>query len=53
MAENRSDKGVISGILQRRICHSKEDEEFETLQVILNPLGVPSRMNIGQVLRFT
>ncbi len=23
------------------------------LDIVLNPLGVPSRMNIGQVLRFT
>lgn len=48
MAGRHGNKGVISRILP------EEDMPFldtgESLQVMLNPLGVPSRMNIGQVL---
>lgn len=48
MAGRHGNKGVISTILP------EEDMPFldngESLQVMLNPLGVPSRMNIGQVL---
>lgn len=48
MAGRHGNKGVISKILP------KEDMPFmengEPLQVMLNPLGVPSRMNVGQVL---
>ncbi len=48
MAGRHGNKGVISRILP------EEDMPFlesgETLQVMLNPLGVPSRMNVGQVL---
>ena len=48
MAGRHGNKGVISRILP------KEDMPFlpdgTPLQIVLNPLGVPSRMNIGQVL---
>jgi DNA-directed RNA polymerase subunit beta len=48
MAGRHGNKGVISRILP------EEDMPFlengEALQVMLNPLGVPSRMNVGQVL---
>ncbi len=48
MAGRHGNKGVISRILP------EEDmpfmEEGTPLQIVLNPLGVPSRMNIGQVL---
>jgi DNA-directed RNA polymerase subunit beta len=48
MAGRHGNKGVISRILPR------EDMPFlpdgTPLDVVLNPLGVPSRMNIGQVL---
>jgi DNA-directed RNA polymerase subunit beta len=48
MAGRHGNKGVISRILPM------EDMPFlpdgTPLQIVLNPLGVPSRMNIGQVL---
>ena len=48
MAGRHGNKGVISRILP------EEDMPFlengQSLQVMLNPLGVPSRMNVGQVL---
>lgn len=48
MAGRHGNKGVISRVLP------VEDMPFlpdgEPLQICLNPLGVPSRMNIGQVL---
>ena len=48
MAGRHGNKGVISRILPQ------EDMPFladgSPLQICLNPLGVPSRMNIGQVL---
>ena len=48
MAGRHGNKGVISRILP------EEDMPFmengNSLQVMLNPLGVPSRMNVGQVL---
>ncbi len=48
MAGRHGNKGVISRILP------EEDMPFMEngvpLQVMLNPLGVPSRMNVGQVL---
>lgn len=48
MAGRHGNKGVISRILP------EEDMPFlpdgRPIQIILNPLGVPSRMNIGQVL---
>lgn len=48
MAGRHGNKGVISKILP------EEDMPFldngQALEVMLNPLGVPSRMNVGQVL---
>ena len=48
MAGRHGNKGVVSRILPR------EDMPFlpdgTPLDIVLNPLGVPSRMNIGQVL---
>ena len=48
MAGRHGNKGVVSRILD------PEDMPFMAdgtpLQIVLNPLGVPSRMNIGQVL---
>ena len=48
MAGRHGNKGVVSRIL------SQEDMPFlpdgTPLDIVLNPLGVPSRMNIGQVL---
>ena len=48
MAGRHGNKGVISRILPEEDMPFKEDGEC--LQVMLNPLGVPSRMNVGQVL---
>ena len=48
MAGRHGNKGVISRILPEEDMPFKEDGE--PLQVMLNPLGVPSRMNVGQVL---
>ena len=48
MAGRHGNKGVVSRILRQ------EDMPFlpdgTPLQIVLNPLGVPSRMNLGQVL---
>lgn len=48
MAGRHGNKGVVSRVLP------KADMPFmangTSLQIVLNPLGVPSRMNIGQVL---
>ena len=48
MAGRHGNKGVVSRIMAR------EDMPFlptgEPVHIVLNPLGVPSRMNIGQVL---
>ena len=48
MAGRHGNKGVVSRIMPR------EDMPFlpngEPVQIVLNPLGVPSRMNIGQIL---
>ena len=48
MAGRHGNKGVVSRV------HPVEDMPFlpngRPLDIVLNPLGVPSRMNIGQVL---
>lgn len=48
MAGRHGNKGVVSRIMPR------EDMPFlpdgRPVQIVLNPLGVPSRMNIGQIL---
>ena len=48
MAGRHGNKGVISRILPENDMPFLEDGR--SLQVMLNPLGVPSRMNVGQVL---
>ncbi len=48
MAGRHGNKGVISKILPIEDMPFAEDGT--PVQIILNPLGVPSRMNIGQVL---
>ena len=48
MAGRHGNKGVISRILPENDMPFLEDGQ--SLQVMLNPLGVPSRMNVGQVL---
>ena len=48
MSGRHGNKGVISRILPEEDMPFKDDGE--SLQVMLNPLGVPSRMNVGQVL---
>ncbi len=48
MAGRHGNKGVISRILPQEDMPFMENGE--ALQVMLNPLGVPSRMNVGQVL---
>ena len=48
MAGRHGNKGVVSRVLPQ------EDMPFlpdgTPVQIVLNPLGVPSRMNIGQIL---
>jgi DNA-directed RNA polymerase subunit beta len=48
MAGRRGNKGVIARILP------EEDMPFlpdgQPVEIVLNPLGVPSRMNVGQIL---
>lgn len=48
MAGRHGNKGIVSMILQR------EDMPYfdngESVDILLNPLGVPSRMNVGQIL---
>ena len=48
MAGRHGNKGVISRILPEEDMPFLEDGT--PLQIVLNPLGIPSRMNIGQVL---
>ncbi len=48
MAGRHGNKGVISKILPREDMPYLEDGT--PVDIMLNPLGVPSRMNIGQVL---
>ncbi|MDD2376106.1 MAG: DNA-directed RNA polymerase subunit beta [Clostridia bacterium] len=48
MAGRHGNKGVISRILPREDMPYMPDGT--PLQIVLNPLGVPSRMNVGQVL---
>ena len=48
MAGRHGNKGVISVI--KPIEDMPYDEQGEPVDIVLNPLGVPSRMNVGQVL---
>ncbi|MCG6886874.1 MAG: DNA-directed RNA polymerase subunit beta [Proteobacteria bacterium] len=48
MAGRHGNKGVISMIIPvEDMPHTKDGEPVD---IVLNPLGVPSRMNVGQVL---
>ncbi len=48
MAGRHGNKGVVSRILPQEDMPFLEDGT--PVQIVLNPLGVPSRMNMGQVL---
>lgn len=48
MAGRHGNKGVISQIVP--IEDMPYTEDGEPIDILLNPLGVPSRMNVGQVL---
>ena len=48
MAGRHGNKGVISIIVP--VEDMPFDNEGEPVDIVLNPLGVPSRMNVGQVL---
>ncbi|MDG6881765.1 DNA-directed RNA polymerase subunit beta [Phocoenobacter uteri] len=48
MAGRHGNKGVISKI--NPVEDMPYDENGQPVEIVLNPLGVPSRMNIGQVL---
>ena len=48
MAGRHGNKGVISEIMP--IEDMPYDEDGNPVDIVLNPLGVPSRMNVGQVL---
>ena len=49
MAGRHGNKGVISVIMPEE--DMPFDENGDPVDIVLNPLGVPSRMNVGQVLR--
>ena len=48
LAGRHGNKGVISAIMP--VEDMPYDENGEPVDIVLNPLGVPSRMNVGQVL---
>ena len=48
MAGRHGNKGVISSIIP--VEDMPYDENGEPVDIVLNPLGVPSRMNVGQIL---
>jgi len=48
MAGRHGNKGVISVIMP--VEDMPYDKNGEPVDIVLNPLGVPSRMNVGQVL---
>ena len=48
MAGRHGNKGVISVIMP--VEDMPFDKDGEPVDIVLNPLGVPSRMNVGQVL---
>ncbi|TCS37657.1 DNA-directed RNA polymerase subunit beta [Reinekea marinisedimentorum] len=48
MAGRHGNKGVISVIMP--VEDMPYDEKGNPVDVVLNPLGVPSRMNVGQIL---
>ena len=48
MAGRHGNKGVISVVMPEE--DMPYDEKGEPVDIVLNPLGVPSRMNVGQIL---
>jgi DNA-directed RNA polymerase subunit beta len=48
MAGRHGNKGVISAIMP--VEDMPHDENGQPVDIVLNPLGVPSRMNVGQIL---
>ena len=48
MAGRHGNKGIVSNIVPKVDMPYLEDGT--TVDIILNPLGVPSRMNIGQIM---
>ena len=48
MAGRHGNKGVVSRILPEEDMPYMEDGR--PVEIVLNPLGVPSRMNVGQIL---
>ena len=48
MAGRHGNKGVISVIMP--VEDMPFDEDGQPVDIVLNPLGVPSRMNVGQIL---
>src|SRR5690606_23624175 len=48
MAGRHGNKGVISVIMP--VEDMPYDEKGNPVDIVLNPLGVPSRMNVGQIL---
>ncbi len=48
MAGRHGNKGVISVIMP--VEDMPFDENGDPVDIVLNPLGVPSRMNVGQML---
>ena len=48
MAGRHGNKGVVAKLVPE--ADMPHLPNGETIEIILNPLGVPSRMNIGQLL---
>ena len=48
MAGRHGNKGVISEIMP--VEDMPYDDNGNPVDIVLNPLGVPSRMNVGQIL---
>ena len=48
VAGRHGNKGVFQLLFLEKICHILEDGT--PVDIVLNPLGVPSRMNVGQIL---
>lgn len=51
LAGRHGNKGVVSTIIPREDMPYMEDGT--SVDIVLNPLGVPSRMNVGQILETT
>lgn len=48
MAGRHGNKGIVSNIVPE--VDMPYTKDGESIEIVLNPLGVPSRMNIGQIL---